>query len=113
MTKINPPGFLQPGFCAHRHDTCQCRLPTGVAQGEDTAKDRWDDCAEAGGKMAEGTHHPSLPQPGPVPLLDRVQGTIAAVWPKCGILGNAIALRLASAGGTRGHKCHPEFGELQ
>lgn len=57
-TKINPPGSLQPGFRAHRHDTCQCRLPTGVTQREDTARDRWDDCAEAGGKTAESMRHP-------------------------------------------------------
>ena len=56
---------------------------------------------------------PALPQPGPVPLPDQVQGTIASLWPKSGIAGSVIALRLASVGETRAHKCHPEFGELE
>ena len=63
VTKINPLGFLPPGFCARRHDTCQCRLPTGVAQGEDRAEDRQDDWERAAEKMAGEACHLSLPQP--------------------------------------------------
>lgn len=32
VTKINSLGFLQPGFCSRRYNTCQCRLPAGKAQ---------------------------------------------------------------------------------
>ena len=56
---------------------------------------------------------PALPQPGLVPLPDQAQGTIASLWPKSGTAGSVIALRLASVGETRTHKCHPEFGELE
>ena len=82
-TKINPPGSLQPGVRAHRHDTCQCRLPTGVTQGEDTARDRWDDCAEAGGRpqRACATRSPTArPSPPPRPSARHNCQPVAKIW---------------------------------
>lgn len=112
--KNKSPGISSARLHAHRHDTCQCRLPTGVAQGEDTARDRWEDCTEGGGKMAEGAHTPpSSPTTWPrLPPGPSVRGMVAGVWPKCGLLGSATALRVASVGEKRRHTCPSEFGKL-